>query len=781
MLMRKFYKLKKDNKGSAIVMVMVAVAFVAILIATLFWVTMSNFFMKYSDTSIKNNFYSSETVLEQMKAGLQKEASDALMDTYDTALSSYAEGNGELYFESEYLTKVYSDYKDTAEPNKFSIERLTDYVDADLMDSANYRTVVTGTYGTKSEIQKTGKEVQLKNVTVEFTNMKTGYVSVITTDFAIGIPNIGFTKSMSLPDLFDYAIIANDSFRVTNGTKADIHKSVYGGQNGISIGTGIDASGAKGAVLDMSDASYVVTNTTISVNGAAKNDTDGRANFITGKDTSLYSKDIELHSANVTLNGKSFVADDLVYGGGTNSKLQGGGRVSISGDYYGYGNSLNDPEQSSAILINESNSELDLSALDKIVLAGHAYVGTSDKSGISVNKAESLTLSENKSDVLMDQSIAVKGDQVAYLIPGDCIGVWKNNDGTTGDTIVGMNPVPNITLSRNAANGAIEPYFDIYKSDGGYVPNGYDMTSGSVETVDFDRSNYSLGGRPLSYYSSEYQVIYKRQYGQNMAYFYLVMDENKAKEYMTDYYGVKKGSLDKYYSFYMSDAIKDPDQLGYQIDTSGHFISELSGNGIGLNGANTSAALQTGLNIDASQTFKGMCAKLVKSTSGLSSAELSGTIFSNIMNTAILPGVQTVYKVGSGTDVTRAVFTPADYVYGDHSYDDTVCLIISKGNVTVKKDFSGLIIARGKVTVEGDVSVSGGKIDVTGNRDKLAMILQSSTLEDGSTAPKTPIEYFNDSSKYVLDGTSVSSNGTVSSDEIVDFGDVVSYENWTKK
>ena len=92
-----------------------------------------------------------------------------------------------------------------------------------------------------------------------------------------------------------------------------------------------------------------------------------------------------------------------------------------------------------------------------------------------------------------------------------------------------------------------------------------------------------------------------------------------------------------------------------------------------------------------------------------------------------------------------------------------------------------MIIARGKVTVVGDVSVSGGKIDVTGNRDKLAMILQSSTLEDGSTAPKTPIEYFNDSSKYVLDGTSVSSNGTVSSDEIVDFGDVVSYENWTKK
>ena len=613
----------------------------------------------------------------------------------------------------------------------------------------------------------------LENVLVEFVDHKTGTYSQIRTDFVIGLPNVTFTKSQALPDIFDYAVIAGNSLTVDNGMKATVHKSIYGGTEGISVGTGKTGS-AAGTLLDVSDAPYVITDKSVSLNGYSAG--TNISEFITGSSTKLFADDVDVNVGSAELNGKSYIADDLIFSGNN-------GSAKIAGDYYGYGNSLNDPDASSAVLINGKNSSLDISGVKEMILAGHAYVGTDKLQGIAAGMVSGNTASlSNNGDIRMDQSIAVKGDQVAYLIPGDCIGVWQYNDGTAGDTLVGMNPMPQMKVKIDAASGAVVPDFSEF------IPASYDTSAGHIAAVDFSRTNYSLGGKSLSYYSNEYKMISIPQNGENMTYFYLVMSEAKAKEYIADYYGVKKGALDRYYSFYTGGkSIKDPEGEGCGITTSGHYLAEVSGNGIGIEGASSNSASQAGMNVDFTSEFRSRCAKLVGSDATLSASVLAKTVFENVIAESRIPSGETWYKVGgdetkfndpSDSAEITALITSGDYVYGSHTYDSRLRLIISEGNVTVKKDFTGLIIAKGNIILEG------AKIDISGNKDDLARILQSKIIKNGggvSAASKAPIDYFIVGYAYVLDGTSVSGNGTVSADEVIDFGNVVTYANWEKQ
>ena len=56
----------KQNSGSAIVIVIVAMAFVGILASTLMWMSLMNFRMKVTERKVKESFYNAEMVFEQM-------------------------------------------------------------------------------------------------------------------------------------------------------------------------------------------------------------------------------------------------------------------------------------------------------------------------------------------------------------------------------------------------------------------------------------------------------------------------------------------------------------------------------------------------------------------------------------------------------------------------------------------------------------------------------------------------------------------------------------------
>jgi len=791
MIKKAVFKLHRDKRGSAMVMVIVAIAFIAILISTLFWVTMSNFFMKYTDAKNKETFYSAETIFEEMKAGMQTRASSELLNVYAAALGSYTNGASEAEIQNKYLNAIYDFYRvgsGLGDSDHFKSEILIGYVEDQF--NPYYAGTAEGDTGTvpstgfnryeakvtsPCEIVKTNSEVVLKNITVQFYDHETGNYSRITSDLAIGLPSLKFTKASELPAIFDFAIVGDTGVKLENDVTLVMHKNIYGGEEGIQVGDGVSPDSSVGATLDVSDASYAVTRGTLSLNGMANSGT-AKSGILTGDKTRLYAHDINVYNGKGELNGKTYVANDLKY--------DAAGDVVLKGDYFGFGNSVSDPNASSAVLINSKNVSMDLNDAGSVLLAGHAFIGTGDD---NENQADDpsgtgkLTVSKNSYDIMMDQSISVKGDQIAYLIPGNCIGVWKYNAGGTGDVIVGQNPVANVTVSMNSA-GVVEPWFY-----GGLDTDKYQ--DGYIATVDFDSPVHALKNHNLGYYSDKYRIVYKRQYGELLAYFYIVLSEDKAKEYMEDYYGIKKENVDAYYNFYLKKGIVDNSLDDKSINAAGHYMSGLSTNNLEIKGANTSSVLQTQNTLDIRSTYEALCTKLLTDNFNITDVEKSRTVYQNIISENKMPTGRMVYSVGSGSDKVRAVVTNGDFDYtsgnlGGESMEN-IHLIIAQGNVTVNADFSGLILAKGTVTIKKKEDGSSNTVAMSSNREDLIRLLQAPDVEDGAGNAKTgvnrPMDVFVDGAKYVLEGTSVSANGTASEDDLINFGELVKYENWAKR
>ena len=63
---RQFHR-RTDNKGSAMVVVIIAMAFIGILASVLMYMSLLNYQMKVNNLKAKDNFYSAETV--RMRSG----------------------------------------------------------------------------------------------------------------------------------------------------------------------------------------------------------------------------------------------------------------------------------------------------------------------------------------------------------------------------------------------------------------------------------------------------------------------------------------------------------------------------------------------------------------------------------------------------------------------------------------------------------------------------------------------------------------------------------------
>ncbi|MDE6518408.1 MAG: hypothetical protein K2L18_11285, partial [Acetatifactor sp.] len=66
-------KSKLNNDGSAIVTVLVVVAFITILATIMLYVSGMNFQMKVADYRTKESFYQAETPVEELRAQLVKD------------------------------------------------------------------------------------------------------------------------------------------------------------------------------------------------------------------------------------------------------------------------------------------------------------------------------------------------------------------------------------------------------------------------------------------------------------------------------------------------------------------------------------------------------------------------------------------------------------------------------------------------------------------------------------------------------------------------------------
>lgn len=788
---------RKDNRGSAIILVIIAIAMIGILASTIMWAAYVNYMIKCADIRNKNSFYSSETVVEQIMAGMQHEASAAISLSYQDVMQNWSNDEDESSrfsrFTTSFLDALIASLKDTTKGSGFyDRDVLKSYVDAELFDCVDL-----------DEWDKEPSTMELinnstlvlHNIRVSFTD-ENGYVSVVNTDICIDVPKLVFYQNGNIDNLYEYALIGNTGIETKSGSGSTIiDGSIYAGNDGIDDG-GIVVNMASS--LTVQSGKLVISKGDITVNGP----TAGfMVRSVSGSDNKVYAEGLNINSGTLSLDSKTYIANDLILSGT-------GSTATLTKEYYGFGSSVNTgidfnpaddstkvaADKSSAILINGKSATIDMSGITKLLLAGRAYIGQQRTTGSTIDEAY------RSQPILMGESIAVKGDQVAYLVPAECIGIL-NKDGET-KTIIGQNPL-NKKLVTDMGT-----YSATYGDD--------------FAEVDFYKPVYKLGGKSLSEFGvADYNHIRKvyAQYNsidddnKLLLYYYLVMDEANAAEYFVQYYdfNTNKESLDNYFNKYASGGIilGDYDAENTQYTILGNSIvsgaiagsstlytevaqsleevpgyQESSENAEEINNTWSKTEAQT-MAAEISAKYESLCKDLTEDAS----AGSNQNVFKSIIREDMLRqyfvdhpelGGVLVFTTDDGykavltnkdnytpTDNNIRLIVAIDGNYNPHDADS----VVDEGNVTINSNFTGMIIAQGKITIGNNVAISRDKTNV--------YRVINTPLSD--TDSQIAMDFFVNGSgmltNEVTEVSKVDASGTLD----INLSQIVRYSNWIKK
>lgn len=787
---------KKRNSGSSIVIVIIAMAMIGILATTLLWMSYINYKIKVNDIRNKNSFYSAETVMEQIVAGLQKETSDAVAVAYQEVLSNWeelgSESNRYSSFASMYLDTLVKHLRDSEKGDGYySRDILEGYVDTTIWGNVNKTAWNNGTDETDVSKAKApvmelvnGNSLVLRNVFVSY--MDGDRLSIVSTDLCLDVPEIVFTQSGSIDDLYDYLLIGNQGISLTQGSgQVTGDGSIYAGTDDKGKG-GIIINPASS--LAINNGRYVISKGEIDVIGPG-------AGFIVhdAKETgsSVYAKNLDLQSGTISLDSKTYIANDLTLSGS-------GSKATLTKEYYGYGTSTatglegdpTDQENSSAIIINGQNSTVDMSGVNTLMLAGRAYIGTNTtKEELDQNAAAAVEDAGKKNEkaVLMGESITVKGGQIAYLVPTECLGIYN------GETIIGQNP-----LTQDQAT-KMQAYKDQYGTD--------------FKEVDFTRPVGRLGGQSLAFFGvADMDHIRKvsTQYvgggteSKSLTYYYLVMDADNAAKYYQTYYlnGSNKESIDHYFKKYATGGILLGDytsaQNSYTILGNALVSDALSQSGVSLLAStNTTTNTMTPAEVfqksgEIANVYKGL-------TTNLSEDGASASTFRNVFDSVIKDKITTKqadgtdhvdtiqeYLVNNGTggtmeftteDGLKGIITTGNYTLSSATGGASkVRLIVSLGDITIDRNFTGLAIAKGTITIKG--AITNGASSLKRNKMELYKVLNATTGAEGDTI--TPMAFFVNGETSLADGAQEAPTDDAGNLNI-DYTGIVRYVNWEKR
>lgn len=796
-LQNELWSQKRRNRGSSIVIVIIAMAMIGILATTLLWMSYINYKIKVNDIRNKNSFYSAEMVMEQIVAGLQKEASDSVAVAYQEVLSNWdelqSESNRYSSFASTYLDTLVKHLRDTDKGDGYyKRDILKGYVDTTVWDHVNQTAWDNGTDDTDETKKKppvmelvNGNSLILRNVFVSY--MDEDRLSIVSTDLRLDVPEIVFTQSGSIDELYNYILIGNQGISLKESSgQVTADGSIYAGTDDKGKG-GITIN--KASTLAINNGRYVISKGEIDVIGPG-------AGLIVRdvKETgsSVYAKNLDLQSGTISFDSKTYIANDLTLSGN-------GSKATLTKEYYGYGistesgigDSKTDQENSSAIIINGQNSTVNMSGVDTLMLAGRAYIGTNTTKKELDQNAEAVAngdaAKKNEKAVLMGESITVKGGQIAYLVPTECLGVYN------GETLIGQNPVTQDVATK----------IQTYKNDYGE----------NFKEVDFTRAVSRLGGLSLSSFGvTDMDHIRKvsTQYvgggteSKSLTYYYLVMDaENAARYYQTCYLnGSNKETIDNYFKKYATGGIVLGDytseQNSYTILGNALVSDVLSQSGVSLL-ASTATASNTMTTAEVYQK-SGEIANVYKGlTTNLSEDGASASSFQNVFDSVIKKEIVTKnadgsetretiqeYLIHNGTGSTmefttddglKGIITAGSYTLSSAtSGASNIRLIVSLGDITIDRNFTGLAIAKGTITING--AVSNGAASLKRNKMDLYKVLNATTGAEGDTM--TPMGFFVNGETSLSEGAQESPTDDAGNLDI-DYTEIVRYMNWDKR
>lgn len=748
------------------VMLIIAIALVSILVAVIMLMSALNLQMKYTERKAKRNFYTAEIAMEQIKAGLELEVSKAAQKAYESIQQTYATLTPEeraVNFKTVYALTLRKALMDGVE-TKYKLEKLQNFIDEKQfkIGGTDANTEMVSTKECKMDALSTG--LVLYGVKITYTDDE-GFQSIVETDFRLLIPELRFTEFSVMPDLFGYSLVAEGGLTGNNTGTVVVEDNVYVGGDGILV----DGAAAKWQFKNMD---RLVCKTTVAVKGSAQLSVQSNKEF----NVSLWTKDILVDGAKATLNGRTYVADDLTLRG---KKSQ----VTLEKEYYGYGNGTRlktdgsfetDDKSSSAILINGLESTLNMKKLNNLILTGKAAVATGgtevEKPEDGSEELEGIRIEDNE-NIPLGESIEIKSNQMAYLVPPECIGVFQ------GETLIGKNPM------------SAEDYRELleYKADEAEYPG--------FEEVSYETTVQKLG-KTLNDYDADgslsYRKIFQQVGGEIVIYYYLLLDEQNITRYFSDYYEAEKEKLDGYMKQYTNELLIN-DNIS-RLVLGGNIVT-YDGENITLRQNDTVLTQKEIKGLDEEinsyyRVFAALNSKLLTSYDELKEEEKTRTVFDNLVDKTKLPSTKNPIplKIEDGNRTIEAYVTNGKFRFPEDVRNPenkkNVCLIVAEGGVTVSDDFSGLILSGGEVKIG-----AGKSVHLEGNREDLVKMLQAPTVTDDEDSPTILQEYFKEGNKYVLDGTSIKKpeegeaveEAGTETENWLDITDYVQYENWKKE
>lgn len=824
----------KGNKGFSLITVIITVAFIGILGLLVLYLALQNFNMKITGIKGKDSFYTAEQALEEIRLGLQQDVGEAMsaayikvMEDYNKQSSSSDEVLDELRqkaFETAFLQELTSRVRQSGKDGasdlplgQYSMDYLRSYVDLEKMDdfdSAAETLIVTTPEGKNPVLKSDPKSgLLLKNLKVIYVDAK-GYAAIIETDIRLGIPKIQFPTPSTLPDLMNMVVVAQGGIVCKSAENVGIsagHTSIMGSIFAGNLKDDSEASEKshtsikveKNAALAIASGDKVVTEGEVSV--------DEQGSFSAGAGVTLWTQGIRMTEGKVTLDGTTYVADDLTIE--KNAKSGDGSQVKIAGEYYGFdspdsakksknytqsGQSVekdtprlydhsSDADLSSGIVINGRNTTIDLSAVKKFLLAGRSYIAASGVKGSSENA---------NSDVMLGESLSVKGSQLAYLVPAALL--------KTGSAVSASNP-----MNYDAYLAS-----DLVKKD-------------ADQQVDWDETVSAWGGKNLSEIGVDklkpiQTVFYNDNAGGGYVYFYLNFTDNeKASDFMQTYAANNTDKLNQDLSFYFgkNSGITVADRDSYvRYVTNGNILTyngDRSENGVddATNPESDEKLQQEQVNMQ--NTWYALNRKMitsvdllntdVKDKEGISHDETDYTqsVFDNLVNekqmvqflkqrdhvhlqytfTAsdedgslqammVHNGEKSTYQTSKGTEIVKGT-NESLVITKSMAENHNLRLVICTGDVVIQAgvNFKGIIMAKGKITLEAGASLESAPLEA-------AKVFQSVVVNDGNISPK---DFFWEGDKYVLGNSTVTNDEEKNTSDTYQLGDYITYENWRKE
>ncbi len=435
---------KLNNQGSTLLTVVICIAFVGILGSLMLSVTMTNLQMKIIENRSKENFYSCEMAMEEIRTGIEELTASSIQYVYKNHIINNFEaiiGRDAEELNADIRKKVGTNImKQLGMADAYSEDQLAsgmavkarDHILDTYLSAPPTGVTISVKIGEEAADTpiyfRSGDTVVIEDISVKLT--KKDYETSITSDIAIALPEFTFDEGeehvvyrMDQPFL-TYALLADGLITSDQTTgvaaRSIVNGNVYGGVgiavDGQNLGTQtLEFHSAKlisrGLIQAMDTGKLVIKGPEGADYAAVWAD-----NLRTITSPEYQSLGIAT-STRLDIDGYCFIKDDLTLDG-TNSIVQ------IKGAYLGY--TGENSSRGSAMIINGAGSSLNLSGLKLLILAGRANVSIDDR-------IQSVDITN---EIMTGESIAFKSNQRAYLIPGRYIRDVKRNPITKEDSIL---------------------------------------------------------------------------------------------------------------------------------------------------------------------------------------------------------------------------------------------------------------------------------------------------------------------------------------------------------